>query len=58
MPEEMKTTCTTCGGATSGYKCDMCGEESQAHDENHKCGGDHCVRKCAGCSEAETNCTC
>lgn len=51
-------TCSKCGGATEGYKCDACGEESAAHDPNHKCGGDHCVAKCTGCDQAHTKCTC
>lgn len=54
--EEKK--CAKCGGATAGYKCDMCGAISDAHDEGHACGGEHCVAKCTGCSEAETKCPC
>lgn len=50
--------CVKCGGKTEGYKCDMCGEEAEKHDESHSCGGDHCVTKCAGCSQSETKCTC
>ena len=41
-----------------GYKCDMCGAESKEHDENHSCGGAHCMPKCAMCNEAETKCSC
>ena len=54
--EEKK--CVMCGGGTTGYKCDVCGEEAGQHESSHACGGDHCVAKCAGCSEAETKCTC
>jgi len=50
--------CKICGGETNSYKCDMCGEESITHDENHGCGGEHCMPKCAGCNEAEIKCTC
>lgn len=50
--------CMKCGGETKGYKCDMCGEEADKHDENHKCGGGHCVSKCVGCNQSETKCSC
>lgn len=50
--------CTKCGGPTEGYKCDMCGVEATEHDSGHECGGDHCMPKCTGCNEAETNCAC
>lgn len=50
--------CTKCQSPTDGYKCDMCGEESATRDPNHACGGDHCMAKCAGCSQAEAKCTC
>ena len=50
--------CKTCGGATEGYKCDVCGVEAKEHDANHKCGSEHCVAKCVGCGEAETKCSC
>lgn len=55
--DEMKK-CQKCGMDAEGYKCDMCGVESQEHDSNHDCGGDHCLLKCSGCGEAETNCSC
>jgi len=51
-------SCRTCQGETKGYKCDVCGSESPVHVETHRCGGKHCVPKCAGCYEAEANCTC
>lgn len=51
-------SCKTCGGATEGYKCDMCGAEAKEHDANHTCGGDHCMPKCAACAKAETQCSC
>lgn len=50
--------CAKCGGATEGYKCDVCGEESATHKENHRCGGSHCVAKCKECGQAETKCAC
>lgn len=50
--------CAKCGGTTTGYKCDMCGAQSDMHDDQHACGGEHCVAKCAGCNEAESKCTC
>ena len=50
--------CKKCSGATEGYKCDVCGEESKEHNETHRCGGEHCVQKCAACKQAETKCTC
>lgn len=50
--------CKNCSGSTEGYKCDMCGAESENHDDKHVCGGDHCVAKCSSCNEAETKCIC
>jgi len=50
--------CRACGGETKGYKCDICGAESDEHHETHKCGGGHCVPMCANCGEAETKCKC
>ena len=50
--------CTKCDGETEGYKCDECGAESEAHDEGHKCGSEHCMPKCKGCGEAQVKCTC
>lgn len=50
--------CTTCGKATSGYKCAVCGEESVSHDEAHPCGGANCQPKCVDCNEAESKCNC
>lgn len=54
----MEKTCKTCKGETHGYKCDMCGAESDSHDASHACGGDHCMSKCEGCGEAEVKCSC
>jgi len=57
----MNPNCKKCGKAADspmGCKCDMCGAESEGHDENHSCGGDHYVVKCSGCKLAETQCTC
>ena len=56
MTDDLK--CSKCNGNTSGYKCDMCDEEAEKHDDNHSCGGDHCMPKCAGCSQAQTKCSC
>lgn len=56
--EESEKKCAKCDGGVSGYKCDVCGAEADQHDEKHDCGGDHCVPKCAGCSQAETKCAC
>jgi len=50
--------CKKCEGPTSGYKCDICGEESVAHVETHTHGGAHCMPKCTGCNEAEVKCSC
>lgn len=50
--------CKKCGGETSGFKCDMCGVEAATHDDAHVCGGEHCMPKCVGCSEAEAKCAC
>ena len=52
------SSCRICQGETKGYKCDVCGAESAIHVEAHRCGGAHCVPKCAGCYEAEASCTC
>lgn len=50
--------CKTRGGATQGFKCEICGAESKKHDPGHACGGVHCMSKCAECNEAESNCVC
>jgi len=51
-------TCTKCGKETEGYRCDVCGAESAEHDNNHKCGSDHCMPKCKACNEAQSKCSC
>ncbi len=51
-------TCTTCGGDTEGYKCELCTAESRGHDPEHECGGEHCLPKCKECNEAQTQCAC
>ena len=57
--EEVKCKkCEMPADSPMAYKCDSCGEEAQEHDPNHECGGEHCVVKCSGCKESETNCTC
>lgn len=48
--------CSNCGCGTEGWKCDMCGAEAEGHVEEHGCGGDHCIPKCSGCGEAQSNC--
>lgn len=50
--------CKKCGGATEGFKCDMCGTEAAEHDDKHSCGGEHCMSKCKACNEAEAKCIC
>lgn len=55
---ESEKKCAKCEGKVSGYKCDMCGAEAVEHDEKHSCGGNHCVAKCASCSQSETKCSC
>lgn len=55
--DEMKK-CQKCGMTAEGYKCEDCGAEAAEHDPMHSCGGEKCVAKCSGCSEAETKCAC
>ena len=54
--------CAKCGGAASGWKCAICGEEADEHDSSHTHGEPasdrHCMPKCEGCGEAEVHCTC
>lgn len=53
--------CKKCGmpaDSPMAYKCDMCGAESENHDDKHPCGGEHCVIKCSGCKKSETQCSC
>ncbi len=50
--------CSKCGGETEGYKCDICGAESAAHDDNHKHGSEHCMPKCKACGQAQVKCPC
>lgn len=50
--------CSKCSGETEGYKCDVCGSESDEHIESHSCGGEHCMPKCAGCEQSQVLCTC
>jgi len=50
--------CKKCKKEVSGFKCDICGSESDTHVDNHECGGDHCMPKCTGCGEAEAKCSC
>ena len=50
--------CVTCGSLTDGFKCEECGAEAEFHDEEHECGGEHCMPKCSGCGEPEVKCSC
>lgn len=50
--------CTSCSGPTEGFKCDICGAQSDNHDDNHGCGSEHCMPKCQGCNEAQVKCSC
>lgn len=50
--------CIKCDNETVGFKCDICGAESDEHDDAHEHGGEHCMPKCAGCNEAQVNCSC
>ena len=54
--------CAKCDMEAVGWKCAMCGHESEEHDHNHKHGEPasdrHHMPKCVGCGEAEVNCTC
>ncbi|HEY4489867.1 MAG TPA: hypothetical protein VJC12_01260 [Candidatus Paceibacterota bacterium] len=54
--------CAKCQGEAKGYKCAICGAESENHDESHVHGDPashrHCMPKCASCSQAEVHCTC
>jgi hypothetical protein len=54
--------CAKCNMEAKGWKCAMCGHESEDHDHNHKHGDPasdrHHMPKCVGCDEAEVNCSC
>ena len=50
--------CDKPADSPDAYKCDMCPAVSATHDPNHSCGGEHCVVRCSGCKEAETQCSC
>ena len=56
--KNLENACSKCGMPGSGYKCDMCGAESDHRPYDHLCGVAHCVAKCSGCGEAQTYCTC
>lgn len=51
-------SCKKCEGDTDGFKCGRCGAEAKEHDDKHKCGGEHCMPKCATCKEAEAKRAC
>ncbi len=54
--------CAKCHGEAEGWKCAICGEESDEHDESHTHGEPasprHCMPKCKPCNQAEAHCTC
>ena len=50
--------CIKCDKDTMGYKCDVCGAESNQNDTSHECGLEHCMPKCVGCNEAQAKCPC
>lgn len=54
--------CAKCSGATAGYKCAICGDESAHHVPEHRHGEPesdrHVMPKCEKCGEAEVFCTC
>ncbi len=50
--------CSIQADSPMAYKCDVCGDEAKEHDDQHACGGEHCVVKCSGCKKSETQCSC
>lgn len=54
--------CAKCNMEAKGWKCAICGEESEQHDPNHKHGEPasdrNCMPSCTGCGQAEALCTC
>ena len=54
--------CGKCNMEAAGWKCAICGAESEQHDASHTHGepaSDRCcMPKCAGCKQAEALCTC
>lgn len=52
--------CAKCGDKTEGWKCAICGEESEEHDEEHLHEGSdrYCMPKCVSCGEADACCAC
>ena len=53
----MGAKCIMCRGKVKGFKCDVCGFESDLHDALHEHQG-HQVSKCEECQEPETKCNC
>lgn len=49
--------CAKCDMECKGWKCAICGEESEKHDQGHKHGEPasdrHCMPKCTGCDQAK-----
>lgn len=52
--------CAKCKGETEGWKCSICGSESDTHDPEHKHAGSdrYCAPKCKGCGESDVKCGC
>ena len=54
--------CAKCDMDAKGWKCAICGDESDEHDESHTHGTPpsdrHCMPKCTGCDKAEVLCDC
>ncbi len=52
--------CPKCGGPTAGWKCAICGSESNEHDVKHLHADSdrYCTLLCQGCGEADVHCTC
>lgn len=54
--------CAKCGMEAKGWKCAICGAESEQHDASHTHGEPasdrNCMPMCTGCKQAEALCTC
>ncbi len=54
--------CAKCGGPAVGWKCAVCGAESDEHDSKHVHGEPasdrQCMPKCQACGKAESLCGC
>lgn len=56
--EPVHNRCRVCGGELYGFKCTMCGIETDTRDESHTCGPERCEAKCTGCGLVEDECSC